>query len=73
MKCEAGEAGQLAGTDGLDPDGEPGSETAGEDLAEIPDMAGGGIQFRATSQEALSRWLMARDDFRVGHAGGSRP
>lgn len=55
MECEVGEAGQLAGIDGVDPGRERGAEAVGEDLAEVADMPGGGIQLRAAGHEAALR------------------
>jgi hypothetical protein len=35
---------------GVDPGGECGAEAAGEYLAEVPDMPGGGVHFRTAGQ-----------------------
>lgn len=60
MECEAGEAGRLAGIDGVDPGGEPGAEAAGEHLAEVADMPGGRVQFGAAGRSTPCRaWRAA--------------
>ncbi|MFB7239782.1 hypothetical protein ACFCXK_33970 [Streptomyces sp. NPDC056269] len=51
MEREPGEPGQLAGVDGVDPGRERGTEAAGEHLAEVADVFGGGVQFGTTGQE----------------------
>lgn len=50
---EAGEAGQLACVEGVDPGGERGTEAASEYLAEVANVPGGSIQFGAAGQDVL--------------------
>lgn len=53
VQCEAGEPGQLAGVDCVDPGRERGAEAAGEYLAEFADVSGGRVQFGTAGQEVL--------------------
>lgn len=54
VECEAGEAGELAGVDCVDPGGECGAEAVGEYLAEVADLSGRLVQFGAAGQGAGS-------------------
>ncbi|WP_030202602.1 hypothetical protein [Streptomyces sp. NRRL S-87] len=47
VECEAGETGELAGVDFVNPGGECGAEAVGEYLAEVADVSGGLVQFWA--------------------------
>ncbi|MCM1945793.1 hypothetical protein NC315_10440 [Streptomyces sp. G2] len=53
MEYEAGEAGQLAGIGGGDPDREGGAEAGGEDLAEVADTPDDRVQLGAAGQDVL--------------------
>jgi hypothetical protein len=66
VEGEVGEAGQLAGVDSVDPCGERGAEAVGEDLAEVADMFGSGIQFGTAGQDVLQRGARPRS----GSSGG---
>lgn len=53
VACEAGEAGQLAGFDSVDPAGEHGAKAVREYLAEAADALGGRVQLGAVCQDGL--------------------
>lgn len=53
VECEAGEAGQPARVDCVDPGGESGAEAVGEYLAKIADVSGRLVQFGAAGQHLL--------------------
>lgn len=53
MEREVREAGEPAGVDGVDPDGERTTEAVGAYLAEVADMPGSFVQFGAAGEGLL--------------------
>jgi hypothetical protein len=53
VEGEAREPGQPTGVDGVDPGREGDAEAVGEDLAEVADMPGGGVQFGTAGEDVL--------------------
>lgn len=58
VECEAGEAGQLAGINGLDPDGERGAEAVAEYLAEVAYVVEAAVS--SSGQRAKTSFRLAR-------------
>jgi hypothetical protein len=75
VEGEACESGQLADVNGVDPGGERGTEAVGEDLTEVGDLLGGGVQFGTARQDVLQggAFLLAEGRGEAGESAGDLP
>ncbi|GCD99164.1 hypothetical protein EHYA_06877 [Embleya hyalina] len=75
VQCEAGEAREPAGVDGLDPGGKPGSGAATGYLTEVADVFGGRIRFGTAGQDLfrISAFVLAQTLGVAGEPAGDLP